>query len=343
LAEDLAAEASSAEPDKLRGYKTVCAKLGIVMGVYFALQLLTRPVAEFFIELSGTVGPTAANALYTVAVVILAYVLPIMAAAFLFKGSSRPKLGALYKRPKRLARALGSFPAMYGMGYGTASLTMLATYALARFTSISPEVEELFRPVAIEPSRDLAGVVIMVLLMVVAAPIFEEFLVRGIFYGALAPYGCGIAIIISSLLFGLIHGSLYMLFYTTVLGLALGYIRYATNSLFVCTILHAIINSVSAGLLFVSSLRVITEGASKLVNTLYSVYITAVLVLVCIGIYAFVAKIPAIKKYKIENPWPALSGGKKAALFFASPCVVVMLALAINEHAGNPLLNLFDL
>jgi hypothetical protein len=167
---------------------------------------------------------------------------------------------------------------------------------------------------------------------------------RGIVYDALTPYGTGAAIVISSILFGLMHGSMEMLFYTTALGFALGYIRYATNSLFVVTILHLIINAVGAGMLLISSLVKIENEQNRWLNTLLNYYQLAMLILIAVGLAAFIRKIPVIRRYKVENAWTEIGGRKKIALFFVSVPVLIMVVLAINEHADNvPLIELIEL
>jgi hypothetical protein len=215
---------------------------------------------------------------------------------------------------------------------------MLANWLISRFTEETTRVEEYFQPTALEPSVNIAYLIGMVISLVIIAPVFEEFLCRGIIYDALKPYGNGAAIIISSVLFGLMHGSLQMLFYTTALGFALGYVRYATDSLFVVTVLHALLNAVAAGALVAMSLVEITEHENMLVYTFQNIYIFASLVLIVVGIAAFIKKIPVIKKYKIENAWNDIGGFKKIALFFVSLPVLLMLVFAFDEHANSMLL-----
>jgi len=327
----------------LRGYKGVCAKLGAVMCVYFACRILSGYISQAIVGQSHNIGSTGAYFLGMSVMVIMVYFIPLLFTAIVFKSFRRYSGGefrALYKKPRRVARALGAFPAIYGLGYGIALLTLLSSFLISRVSGGQTFIEDLFRPTALEPSSDIAGALMTVFLLVVIAPVFEEIWVRGIMFDALKPFGCGIAIIISSVLFGLMHGSMYMLFYTTALGFALGYIRYATGSIFAPTILHAIINSVAAGILFLSSLSGITDGESKMVNTVFSIYILAVLVLIVVGIIAFFMKIPSIRMYKFENAWSDVGPGKKTALFFLSIPVIIMLVLAVNEHMNNWLLDL---
>ena len=201
-------------------------------------------------------------------------------------------------------------------------------------------IEDMLRPTAFEPTSNIAYVLMMIFMMVVIAPVVEEFWTRGIMYDALKPYGTGMAIIISSILFGLMHGSLYMLFYATAYGFALGYIRYATDSLFTVTILHAIVNAISATALLLLTLVQITNEESRVVNTVNMIYMLAVLILIIVGIIVFLLKIPAIRKYKIENSWTKIGPWKKTALFFISIPVIFMLVLAFNEITQDWLLNM---
>ena len=336
----------SAEPNKdpkLRGYKVVCAKLGLSMCIYFTCRLILGGIAKLFEAVSGKIDPTLLYLTHSLVVVILVYVIPLLATVFIFKSNIAYKgnYRELYKKPRRLARAFGTFPAMFGLGYGIALLTLLAAFLISKFTDGQTMIEDLLRPTAIEPTTDMLSILTMVFLLVVIAPLFEEFWVRGIMYDALKPYGTGMALIISSILFGLMHGSLYMLFYTTALGFALGYVRYATGSLFTVTILHAIINSISAMTLFLSALVQITDEGNRVINTVNVVYLTAVLILIIVGVFVFISKIPAIRKYKIENSWTEIGPWKKTAWFFVSVPVIIMLVLAFNEITKNWLLDLF--
>ena len=330
---------------KLRAYKGVCAKLGLVVAVYFICRILGRFVSAWIGGFTDVLGQAAAYTLSMSVVIALAYFVPILFAAALFRSyghySGRGGLRALYERPRRLARALGTFPAVYGLGYGTALLTLLVALLVSRLTGGQALLEDIVRPTVLEPSAGVAGALMTVALMVVIAPVLEEFWVRGIMYDALRPYGCGMAIIITSVIFGLMHGSVQMLPYTTALGLALGYVRYATGSLFIGTILHAIVNSVSAGLLLLTSLTDLTFGESKLLNTALSVYMLAILILIIVGLIAFFRRIPVIRTYRFENDWREAGARKKTALFFTSIPVIIMLALAINEFSNDWMVRLF--
>ena len=330
---------------KRTAYKIVCAKLGSIMIVYFLCRLLAGYITVILNRSASNIGQIPVNLINTAITIIFIYAIPILLTAIVFGSFRRYGQGSggsrtLYKRPRRLARALGTFPAIYGFGYGIALLTLLASYLISRTTGGQTLIEDLLRPTVMEPPSDIAGALTLLFLMVVIAPVLEELWVRGIIYDALEPYGCGMAIMISSVLFGLMHGSLYMLLYTTALGFALGYVRNATGSIFVTTVLHAIINSVAAVYLFISTLAIITQGENRLLNTLSNIYMLAMLVLIIVGLIAFLKKIPTIKKYRVGNEWSDTGAGMKIALFFLSIPVIIMLVLAFNEHTNNWLINM---
>lgn len=75
--------------------------------------------------------------------------------------------------------------------------------------------------------------------MGIVAPIFEEFIMRGIILaGLLNRYSPRKAIIVSALIFGLWHFNIVQSVNATLIGLLLGIIYYKTNSLILCIALH---------------------------------------------------------------------------------------------------------
>lgn len=75
--------------------------------------------------------------------------------------------------------------------------------------------------------------------MGIVAPIFEEFLMRGIILvGLLNKYNPRKAIIVSALIFGMSHFNIVQSVNTTLIGLVLGIIYYKTNSLILCIAAH---------------------------------------------------------------------------------------------------------
>lgn len=83
-------------------------------------------------------------------------------------------------------------------------------------------------------------------MLVVFAPLFEEFLCRGVVLGSLrAKYGVMAAWLGSSLFFGVLHLSPMLVVNAFVIGLILGYICLATDSIWASIILHAFNNAIA--------------------------------------------------------------------------------------------------
>ena len=123
----------------------------------------------------------------------------------------------------------------------------------------------------------------IVLLYVTTAlvPAFcEEFLFRGTILANLEPYGKHGAIIISSVLFGLMHQNPYQIIYTTAAGIILGMAYVKTRSIWLPTLMHFVNNAYSVtnqiiyanlepalanGILIVAQLLVVVVGVGSLV------------------------------------------------------------------------------
>ncbi len=80
--------------------------------------------------------------------------------------------------------------------------------------------------------------------IVIMAPIEEEILFRGIVLKELLrKHSPKNAILISSVIFGIIHGNLFQLVFATVLGIILGYVYYKTGSIFPGMLIHFLNNA----------------------------------------------------------------------------------------------------
>lgn len=92
----------------------------------------------------------------------------------------------------------------------------------------------------------LFGTMLMVVNLLVIAPIVEEIALRGIVYTRVEKTTNAVtAIIVSSILFGLMHfmaGGIVLVIGAALMALVFGYIFYKFKSLWVCIIAHAVAN-----------------------------------------------------------------------------------------------------
>jgi membrane protease YdiL (CAAX protease family) len=93
------------------------------------------------------------------------------------------------------------------------------------------------------------GVPLLLLVLLVTAPLSEEFLFRGFMFAGLlrSPLGVIGTIIVTSLVWAGIHlqYDMYGIFVIFILGLFLGFVRYKTGSMWLCVILHSIMNLIA--------------------------------------------------------------------------------------------------
>ena len=69
-----------------------------------------------------------------------------------------------------------------------------------------------------------------IIIAVILGPVVEEFVFRKLMIERLSRFGNGIAIVVSSVAFGLFHGNFYQFFYSALLGAVLGYIAVKTGN-----------------------------------------------------------------------------------------------------------------
>ena len=86
----------------------------------------------------------------------------------------------------------------------------------------------------------------MMLTVIVAAPILEEILFRGIIQGSLVrKYGPWRGVLVASAIFGVVHGIPQQVVNAFFVGAVLGFVYYCSRSLIVVMVIHAINNAFS--------------------------------------------------------------------------------------------------
>ena len=132
------------------------------------------------------------------------------------------------------------------------------------------------------------NVVIAMLSNVIAAPVIEEIIFRGLIFDRLKKGMPGVlAAVISSLLFGLAHGQILWICYASVLGMVLCYVFYKTGSIYTSIAMHLALNLTSTVFSYTG-----VDASS-----------TVVIVLGGIGIVALVALLTLLHKTSKEETY----------------------------------------
>lgn len=156
---------------------------------------------------------------------------------------------------------------------------VLLAWAFVFMLAVSVVCEPLFALLPAPATPDLGRGIWTLLSVVVAAPVLEELLCRGVVLEAVrSRYGTVAAWLLSSLFFGVLHGDPTLVLNAFVIGLILGYIYLVTESLWASMILHALNNAVAYALMAAGrSDTLLSEAVGS--RTLYAVlYIGALAV-----------------------------------------------------------------
>ncbi|MDQ5821285.1 MAG: CPBP family intramembrane metalloprotease [Actinomycetota bacterium] len=156
-----------------------------------------------------------------------------LAIAIAISGGSRARLGL--RRPRSWRRALGLAAfAFFACWIGLGLLDRI----------VQGGQEQGLTPDRWDPSR-AAQFAANFVVIAVLAPVVEELLFRGIGFHLLARFGTTAAILGTGLAFGLYHGLLNALPILALFGVALGWLRARTNSVYPGILVHAAFNSVA--------------------------------------------------------------------------------------------------
>ncbi|KQT16832.1 CAAX protease [Chryseobacterium sp. Leaf404] len=176
-----------------------------------------------------------------------AVVFCLMIAAFDF-AVVRPKTGKKLNfnfSPTNFYTYLLIFPMMLGMMFIGEFITSQIPTTGPFFGDFYEFFENLMSGLTNDPA-------VMIIMAVIMAPIFEEIIFRGIIQKGLINNGVvpWKAILLASVLFGLIHGNPWQFVGATLLGCVLGLVYYKTKSLLLPMLLHGFNNLCSAILIF---------------------------------------------------------------------------------------------
>lgn len=86
---------------------------------------------------------------------------------------------------------------------------------------------------------------LQILGIAILAPVVEEFIFRGLIMGKLEKHGRGLALVVSSLLFGMAHSEVTSVLFATIAGLGFGFAYMKTRNIWVPILVHMLNNGLS--------------------------------------------------------------------------------------------------
>lgn len=252
---------------------------------------------------------------------VIAVGLPFLLVYFFAKSRKKASLNS-FRKPKDKVFTT----ALIIMGFGLCLLASYITniiYMLFKNAGVTLPYEDVVPPL------EAAAVVLLFIKTAIVPALIEEFAVRGFLLQSMRKFGDGFAIVMSSLVFSLLHANAVQIPFAFMAGLVLGYVFCKTNSIWPSVIVHFLNNAFSCveTVIFAA----LTEDTARNVDNILTIIIavTALLSLVIVLIS---------KRYSLPKIRTYLSNAEKAKAFIYQPLFFIMALLFL----GLTLLDVFN-
>ena len=226
--------------DNVKKYSKICSRIGWAMLIFYSLfTLSTAGVALLQGIVSAITSNFAIEAIFEVALAIV-YFLSFVIPAFILCKMAKRVHGAkpIFKSCKLNGSIILIVIAIIAINFTISYLN--ATMVTSLFPSLASKFDLLMDSNL--DDRPFYQIIILFIISIfstaIVPAICEEYLFRGAILTNLLPYGKTVAIVGSAFLFGLMHQNPLQLLYTTLMGVAIGYVYVKTKSIWACMIIH---------------------------------------------------------------------------------------------------------
>lgn len=282
-----------------------------IYAFFWAMAILGQNGAKIITE-------PAFQQLWQIVVSILMMVIP----AFIIPRLEKKKTAELisFKRPRKRL-----FLPFVLIGIGVCAFANIATNVIA---SIMESFGFFYSAPEVEVPSGVFGVVLVILSTAVTPALVEEFLMRGSVLGSIKDMGEDVAVIVSAVLFGLMHGNFVQMPFAFIVGLILGMAVIKTGSLWTGVAIHFINNFMSVLLV-----EFLPLGDSVFLNSAVTAgYFMISLTLGFVGILMLKGR--SKEALSLSAGELTASFKEKLLWFFTSPLIIIGIALTIAEGAG---------
>ncbi len=231
------------------------------------------------------------------------------------------------KEPMRFASLVKAFAMMYAV---TMFLNMVGTAVSSAAPGEGSQQLEIIDKV-VNTKLPLG-----ILITAVFAPILEELIFRKMMIDRLHNYGETAVIVFTALCFGLFHGNVTQLFYTTGVGLFLGYVYCKTGKIHYTIILHIVNNTLSTSIMLLLPLMQ-NEGEGAGGSSVVAVLGITLLMIVLVisGIILIILHLKR-KDIVLNNSYPeAIPKGQVLKTAYLNPGMVIFLLYSFFELASQ--------
>lgn len=173
-----------------------------------------------------------------------------------------------------------------------------------------------------EPS--LLNLIVNIVGTAMLPALLEEMVFRGYIMGALLPYGQGLAVTVSAVLFGLLHSHPVQMVFATMVGLIFGWLVVWTRNIWVSVVLHFLNNLLSVIHQYASLTMADTEQSDRFILFSYVV----VMMLGIIGLAVLLSTRGRSLRASVQ-PNSEMKTSRKYAVVLTSAAMVVAIVFLI--------------
>lgn len=271
----------------------------------FILSFISKEAGDFFFD-------PAVMQVEQILFAITAFILPFIV-VFKFADTRISDLVS-FALPKK-----GTLLPFFLMGIGFCSFANVSvSFAESIFsrTNINYEV-----PLPQNP-EGIFGFLLVLISTVFVPALVEEFVCRGIILGYLKKYGEGFAVIMSALLFGVMHGNFEQTPFAFLVGLVLGYITIKSKTIWIAVLVHGFNNLISVVLSY------LPNSLNDYINLGYIIFIILSLLGGIVSLLLLNGKDDDFYRFaKPENE--VVTSGKKIVWFLSSASIIIYLIICL--------------
>ncbi len=296
----------------------ICVLAFLIIQEVFSLLLLASGLYDFYLS------DTLIQQCYGLIVTVISICVPFLIAGKHFSKKTNCDILPAGKADNTL-QAILAVPAGAG-------LCLISSY-LTAYLSMIPEVFgfEFTMPDMTAPDSGYE-LFIYFMRMTIVAGVIEEVAFRGVILQPLRKYGNWFAIVMSAVIFALVHCNLVQAPFALLAGIIIGYFTVATESLWVGITIHIINNGISALISYL--VTTIGETEANIIGT-YIIIGTIIVGLACCVLFVLLrgklAFDPKTEVYQSEIY--ILTKKEKAKAFFGNaPMILAIIAVCWYTH-----------
>lgn len=296
----------------------------MVGGAFLALLVLSSLISDIFVDVLEVIGLSKTqiynliydpyfSQLYQILVSSFIFIVPFV----VFFKCAKYKISNLinYSLPKSKTW----FPIVL-MGVGFCTFANIAnSIAASFFSGFGVEYSVNFG----EEPTGFYGIALSVIATAFVPALVEEFACRGVVLGALRKYGDGFAVMVSSILFGAIHGNFQQMPFAFLVGLIMGFVTVKCESIWPAMLIH-FYNNLSSVIFDYAFIGV--DGSMQ--NIIYTIYMCICLFVGLIGVLLLKNNADA---FKLKASTCECTVKQKYIWFFTTELVIIFLSFCLYD------------